>query len=429
MTKRSRTILFLIFISLFILIVPPIVLYTQGYRLDIGEKKLKQTGGFSLKIDPRQAEIYIDGESKKTTDMFFGSAFIDNLLPQKYKIEAKKEGYHSWEKNLEVKEKEVTEAKNIVLFPNNPNLTLLSQGVKNLWFSPDGKKLITKEMNQNGWGLKLYNLDKNIKSQLLNERDVYINGADLLGLEFSQDSKEIYLDIGMKEQEKNFSLILDKTPVALEERIKPLIPDNVIAYQKINNEIYYLDDSGQIFRTDQSFGQKIKLSDAVFPIKQETEYKLTVIQDLIFLQEEKNLYLLNQDTKSFDGIQRPFDIFFDRINSLKASPDNKKLVYFSDNEIWVLFIKDDLGQPHKTAGEKLFINRFSEKIGDVFWINSSYLAFNVGDKIKISEIDDRDKMNIIDFIELKNPKILWDENNKKLNILSEGNLYSSESLF
>lgn len=110
------------------------------------------------------------------------------------------------------------------------------------------------------------------------------------------------------------------------------------------------------------------------------------------------------------------------------SPDKKKLVYLSNSEVWVLFLKDELGQPQKRAGERLLVARFSEKISQVFWLTNHYLIFTTGDKIKIAEIDDRDGINIIDFAEFKSPQIFFNQTDKKLYVLSEGNLYTSEKL-
>jgi len=124
MTKKVRTILFLIFLFLFLLIAPSAIFYSQGYRFDFENKTLTQTGGFFLKAGPKQVEIYIDGKLAKKTDFFFGSALVENLLPKRHKIEVKKEKYLSWEKTLEIREKEVTEVKDLVLFPENLNFNI-----------------------------------------------------------------------------------------------------------------------------------------------------------------------------------------------------------------------------------------------------------------------------------------------------------------
>ena len=76
----------------------------------------------------------------------------------------------------------------------------------------------------------------------------------------------------------------------------------------------------------------------------------------------------------------------------------------------------------------MFLTRFSEKINDVLWLNDYYLIFTLGNKLKIAEIDDRDKLNVVDLAEFNFPEIFWDEENENLYVLSEKALYSSENL-
>jgi hypothetical protein len=439
MTKKTRTILFLICLFLFLLIAPSIIFYSQGYRIDIdppaGGIKITQTGGLFLKIIPKQVEVFIDGKLKKKTDFFFGSALIENLLPKKYKIQIKKEGYYQWEKNLGIREKEVTEAKNIVLIPENPNFSILTKEVKDFWFSPDEKRIILFEENpsaggEKSWALKLFDLERNVKSHLIEEKDIYsklhtplppsrLGGpleVDLLELEFSPDSKEISLEVGLKEQIKYFTLEIEEIPPVLTESEEPSPPfENALTYKADEQDIYYLNNLGHLFKNVE------RLTEKPFPIKQEIEYALEIFQKFIFLQESQTLYQFNPDLKSFEK-------FFEPIKDLKISPDYKKLVYFSDYEIWILFLKEIGGLPQRKAGEQLFLIRFSEEIKDCFWLNSNYLIFNAANKIKIAEIDDRDKINIADLGEFKNPRIYWNRNYKKLYLLAEGNLYRSESL-
>lgn len=424
------------------------VLYSQGYRIDFDSKRITQIGGLFLKVGPKRAEVYLDGKLKNKTDFFFGSLLIEDLLPKKYKIEIKKPGFSSWEKTLEIKEKEVTEAKNIILFPENLNFSEISKRVEKFWFSPDQKKIVLKESNppaDGGWALKLYDLDKNVKSHLINEKNIYLKGADLLNLEFSENSKEIYLEVGAAEQIKNFSLSADKAPSLLTEIKKTATSaENIIISKKTtkNNDAYFLNKDGHLFKNEE------QLTEKPFPVREETEYALETFPNFIFLREGEVLYELNPNLKSFEK-------FFDGIRGLKISPDSKKLVYFSDYEIWILFLKEKFNQPQKKAGEKVFLMRLSEKIQDIFWLNSDYLVFNTGSKIgsvrsespettllpatgtfngvKISEIDDRDKINVININPPANNgggvEIFWNQIDKKIYILIGEILYSSNVLF
>ncbi len=428
MTKKTRTILLVFFLVLFFLTAPAIVLYSQGYRLDLENRKISQTGGIYLKIFPKQAEVCLDENLREKTDFFFGSILVENLLPKKHKVEVKKPGYQTWEKTLEVKEKEVTEAKNIVLFPENPDFEVLSTEVKDFWFSPDQKKIVFKEDNKTGWSLKLYETEKNVKSHLMEDKDISALEADLLNLEFSPDSTEIRLEIGKAEEVKYYKIELNKTPPIL-TKYEPFAPpiENVVTFQKTNGDIFYLDTFGYVFKTDSSFETRTKINEKPFFPKQETQYRLRILGNNVFLQESSTLYKLNPDSGSFEN-------FFDKILDLKISPDNKKIVYFSDYEIWVLFLERNGGSLRRKAGEKLFLIRLSEKIQDVFWLNSDYLVYSAGNQVKIIETDNRDKIQTWTINQTKNPpkeslrdptgqaQIFWTENNKKLYLLSEEEL-------
>ncbi len=541
MTKKVRTILFLFLAILFLIVAPVTILYYLGWHFDWETKKIIQPGVFYFKIWPKNSQIYLNEEFEKKTDFFFGSALIENLSPKKYSIEIRKQGFHSWKKTLEIKEREVTEAKNIILISENPNFTIISKGIESFYFSPDNKKIILKEeTNTNpenpqnpesssllanrslgeGWALKLFDLEKNVKSLLIEEKDISLPARSSLGeggeqvqlidLKFSPDSKRILLEVGIIStpdveelapanssfSEKNlggpeapretsgvkiyYLLEIDKVPVVLtpldflgpdvqEVYFNPKNPqkllilktgklseadltllnptksersnltglidkkissphfENIITCSVLKNNIHCLDNSGFVFRTDFSFSPKEKLNTTPLPPKKETEYKIFGINSHIFLKESNILYSLNKAQKTFEKL-------FEPVKNLRFSPDSKKLVYFNNYEIWILFLEQIYNQPQREAGEKVFLTRFSEKINEIFWYTNHYLVFDVGDKIKIIEIDNRDKINIVDFAEFpsskkgKPPKIFWNQTNKKLYILSEETLYSSKKL-
>jgi len=449
MLKRTRTILFSICAILFFLIAPSVLLYAMGYRIDFtppaGRIRIVRTGGFYFKVLPKEVQIIIDGKFKKKTDFLFGSLFIKNLLPKRYDVEIKKEGYLPWKKTLEIQEKMVTEAKNIVLIPENPEFTILGENIKNFFFSPNEKKLILDSEE----GLKLLEIEREIKDYPIEK----IAGEKLEEVIFSPDSQKALLKI----ESKFYFSDLTKTPFSLIElvflkseikeisfnsrdstkifflennellksnlekkEISPLVKE-VLTYRISGEDIYYLDNSGSLFKTD--FAQKIKekLNNTAFEIKKNTDYQLEILGNFIFLKENEVLYLFNFDSSSFEK-------FFEPIKSLKISPDFGKMAYFNNHEIFVFFLKDFLDQPSKRAGEKVFLTRFSEKIGDLFWYTSHYLIFNTDPKIKIVEIDERDGINIYDLTEFKEPRILFNQTDKKIYLLSEGNLLISEKL-
>jgi len=423
MTYKKRTLLFLGLMVLFLIVAPSAVLYSLGWRFDWETKKIIQPGLFYFKTWPKNADVYLNGKFRKKTDLFFGSILIENLRPQKYNVEIKKTGYHTWQKNLEIKKRKVTEAKNIILIRQNPRFDLISKNIEDFFFSPDKKKIILKERNEQGWDLKLFETDKNVKSHLLSKDDISKEKVQIIDLEFSPDSKKILLEFGVKEKVKHYLLELDKSPPALvslgflakpeEFFLESPLKKEVINFAVLNKDIYYLDKNGFLWKNEQ------RLNIIPLEIKQETKYQITVSETAILLEEGNTLYIFNKEERSFKKLFEPIEKF-------KFSPDLKKLAYANGHEIWVLFLEKIIDMPQKEKGEKLFITRFSEKIENIFWYTNHYLVFNVGNKIKVAEIDDRDKINIIDLTEFKNPRIFWAD--KKIYVLSQENLYVSEEL-
>jgi len=461
MTKIQRTILFLICFFIFLILAPIVVLYSQGYRFDFEEKKIVKTGGFYFKVWPRSAKIYLNGKFIKKMDFLFGSTLIEDLLPKKYEIEIKKEGFFSWRKNLEVKEKLVTEARNIFLVPENPKFNLLTKNIISFRPSFDGKKIALEEIQENNWNIILFDLQKNTKTKLFEKKDFKKNNkeeATLLDLKFSPDSKKILIKIKLGQKEKYFiSEIEEPSPSLIslgflgnkkvkdisfnlknEERIflleantlfeanfknktKSKILEDVIAYDIGTKNIYFLSKEGFLFKADFSGFLEKKLNPEPFNIKKEAKYRLLVKENNIFLSENNTFYLWNKDLEKFEKI-------LTGIKNFEISPDYEKIYLASDHEIWILFLKDISTQPQRKAREKLFLTRFSREIKNIFWYTSHYLIFNTNGKIKITEIDNRDRINVVDLKEFQNPRIYFNNENKRLYVLENKNIFVSEKL-
>lgn len=433
----------------------------MGWRFDWQTKRIIQTGMFYVKAWPKNVQVYLNGQLKEKTDVFFGSATIDNLIPQKYGLEIKKDGYHSWNKTLEIKKREVTEMKNIILIPQYPNFSVLAEQVKEFHFSPDKEKIVLKEEDEEQWFLKLFELRNNLKSHLINEEDISIKGVEIINIRFSPDSERVLLELGLKENIQYYIIELDQNtliPVGFldqveeiyfhpknnnllalissidkttkrevraihevdinnEEILAPFLED-VFTFSVTDDNLYYIDAEGFVYKNDFS-DRKEKINIIPLELKPETDYELIVFEPYVFIRENNILYSFDEDSKSFKK-------FFEQIKDQKLSPDSKKMVYFNNYEISVLFLETQYDHPQKEKGEQLFITRFSEEISDVFWYSSHYLVFNIKDKIKVAEIDDRDRINIVDLAEFKEPEIFFAD--KKLYILSEENLYVSDEL-
>lgn len=455
MTRKTRRILFLVLFVLFFLIAPSVVLYSQGWRLDLETKRIVKIGGFYFKVLPTRATVYISGKEKAKTDFFFGSAFIGGLMPKEYEIEIKKEGYLAWKKLLKVEEEKTTSAKNVLLFPQEPHFEILAKEIQDFVFSQDQTKMILFS-SKKPWELKLFDLKENLISHLIEEKNIK-KGAELEKVLFSPEANKILIETAAKERINYSVLDLTKTPFDLasadflnsettkivfnpknpnkvfflkrdnllegdlvDEKVSILL-EEVVDFQIEKDSMYYLDQSGFVFKTDLTGQKKEKLNYTAFSRSQEKKCELFIALDFVFLKEDEGLFVL-------DDRERSFKKFFDGLKGLATSPDARKLAFFSDHEIWLLFLKKIEDQPQREKGEKLFLARFSEKIGQVFWYNSDYLIFNVNGQVKIAEIDNRDKIQIWDLKNIEGQNIFFNQKNKKLYFLQQNNLFASQQL-
>ncbi|MBI4358988.1 MAG: PEGA domain-containing protein [Candidatus Nealsonbacteria bacterium] len=463
MTKRTRTLLFFFCSFCFLIITPLVVFYNQGYRFDLTTYRITKTGALYFRVSPRDSEVLLDGRLMKKTDFFFGSALIENLLPGNYSVEIRKEGYSPWRKNLEVKAMAVTEANNVVLFPEKNDFAIFAKGVEKFFPSPSGRKTILQKRDSQGQYLTLFDAQSNIEKIFLRDRSFASKAAavSFLDLQWSADSQKILIRTVVNEGERLFWADTQADPASpvaldllngfekvsfstgsnpgrqflglkeqalffadLDSRKTQKIMDHVLAFQSFEGKIYLLDNTGIVSRLDNPLAtEKQPLSDTPFPTRSEVPLELLVSPSNLFLREENSLYRLDEKTRSLVKI-------VDSLNDFQVSPDGEKLVYLNHGEISVYFLKEKTDQPQKKAGERILLARFSQDIDRAYWLNNNYLIFSVGESLRIGEIDDRPALNVREIAQFKNPLLFFQKSgdNKKASVLTEGNFLLSANL-
>ncbi|MBD3207887.1 MAG: hypothetical protein GF370_00310 [Candidatus Nealsonbacteria bacterium] len=431
MTRTGRKIIFFLLFVAFFLLAPTLILYSQGYRWDFEEQRLTQTGGIFLKVIPKQTRVYVNEKLTKKTDFLFGSVLIENLLPKEYNIQVRKTGFSTWEKNLQVEEKTVTEAKNVLLFPQSPHFNFIQKEIDQLWFSPDGKEAIWKEEAEEEWALKLYDLNNQLKSHLVTEKDFSRQGAEIKSLEFSPFDRNVSLLCEIEGELKSFTLDLGRTPPRITENeetdqeteIPGPIPSfrHIITYGEQNNNYYYLDATGTIYRINASSLQEEKIAELPSPVPEIETGEITFISGFIFLKGGGSFYQTFPEEKKIEKLSQNFQ-------ALKVSPDNKKMAYFSGHEIKVLFLEETDSQPKRQKGEDIFLVRLSEQIKDLFWLNSEYLIYNSEGGIQIIEIDNRDGVNIVKIAEFQDSQMVWKPEQESVYVYANQSLWFSQPL-
>jgi len=411
MSKKARTILFFILAVIFIIITPMILFYSEGYRIDFETGKIIETGGLYIKTNPGEAIVKINDKKEEKTSGFSRSLFVQNFTPKTYNIKISKDGYLSWEKNIEIVEKKVSEI-DIVLFKTSYDKVLLNSNLNNAYQIKDSF-IIQKED-----GFYYYNPENNKEELITNIKDwdsfEVIKNDLLLKKEgtfylFSNSSFEEIKDLGQfnfkKDNLNNLYYQIEDTLYKNEEEIKTKID----LYEINNNTLYYFKD-GYLYRDDAKF------TNVEFKIDNKKNYSLLFIYNKIFINENNERLFLLED--------KEFQTILNLNNYFEYSEWDGKILINTGNEIWAYFSKETYYPEFVAQNTLKLIARFQNSIKDLNFINDKYYLFLKDGNLLVSEFDYRDKINIFTIANnTENSKVFFNYDNKNIYIFEDNNLY------
>ena len=474
MNKKIRLSLFLIISVCFVFASIFFVLYTQGLKFDFSQKKFVRTGGIFVNVENPNSKIYLNNNLVAKNSIIKNSTFIKNLLPKKYLIKIDKNGFFPWQKDLKVEEGKVTEVQNITLFKKNPyfkqltgnildfypsqkggflllrknanqlwlvsifdpkmntfqdifsakNLNLISQPMIKEW-DPERKIILCQEkQNNKGENIffivnykefpKVYISQLNFKNEI---KKIALNPIDENSIIFLEDDKIFILNFAEKTEtnpEKTNFPTSTSIYLALAEPIKSTpINSDAVWFYKTNTDLYYLNSAGFILKESLPSLNKQILNNYPINLGQEKKFEIRTCANNLFLKLGNSVYLLDKNNK--------FSQIISGVKKMIPSPNNNRLAFQREKEI--LFWNGN-----KESQRLTFLARFSVPVKFLSWINPYYLIFTLNNEIKITETDNRDKVNIITVKTLPNPKIFFSQKDKKIYALSNNLFFSSEKI-
>ncbi len=107
-----RHILFFLFLLMFFIAAPVLILYTAGFRYHVGTNQILKTGLLNITSLPRNATLFIDGKQQDDRT----PSVVDNIFAGSHTLRLEKDGYTAWNKTLTIKSRESTFVDNAVLF-------------------------------------------------------------------------------------------------------------------------------------------------------------------------------------------------------------------------------------------------------------------------------------------------------------------------
>ena len=451
MTKRKRFIIVLACILLFLIITPYIVFYSLGYRVDLKNMKIFATGGIYIRVFPSGADITVDSKIKNSTGIFSNSVFVQNLSPDQHNVLIQKDGYYDYQKNLNVEEKEVTKLENVTLFKKNYIYSVLEKNIDYFSIAPDNTTLLEAKITKSKIDFIITNID-NPKAKPIS---LLIGTTSISDLKWSEDSKKaiikvnsnyFLMDLSDSENPKisplnylvqtkgaNFNpqdsiqifYIKNKSLYSSSQQNKAILT-NIASYKIVGQNIVWLSYDGLLYKSNISGNNTNKITAKAISVNIANSYLIIDVADRILLKDNNSLFLVNEDTKELELLSQ-------QANNIVVSPNNQRLLYFSDSE--VSYYGQSINLNNERVNEK--IANFSN-IKDCQWLNDDYITCSLADKIIISEIDTRGNVNVIDLaktielsdgnISIKNANIFFNQRDKKLYILTQGNLISSDKI-
>ncbi len=472
MSKRTRRIIFYIFLFFFLVLAIVTILYALGYTLDWQNKSLVITGAFYFKSSPKGADVVINGKDYNKTNRF-----IKRILPNKYSIDLSIPGYNNWHKTLNVWPGLVTEAKHILLIPKNLEPKQVTDySVRKFYISAHGKRAIyltdeaeektTSSLTYSRLALRLIDFSTKIDNQvypsLIDDNGISFLFPDLSALSnvlWSLDNKKVILtfldnncyilDLEQENKIINFRnmvyplltkqtdnpsyiisnlnfhpedpnkiyFLTDNTIYLINVSEKKLVKviSDVLTYVIDENKILYLSQSnGSLFQTnfEVSFFEEI-FEFPVFKIKE----KINIINNRLAIIDDK-LYFFEPETKIFRKIG-------DQVEQIAFSENKEKLFWRTPNKIKVIWLEQDLEQPIRERYNIELILESLDNINQAVWLykTNRHIIFTTEDEVRITELDGRGTRNTIDIGSFEQPQLFFNEFNDYLYILSQKTLY------
>lgn len=115
--KPLRRKIFYLMVALFGVVAPLIVLYSQGYIVDLKSRGFVSTGGIFVKTSQPGARVFVNAERSGETSFISHGALVTNLLPKRYTVRVEKDGFQPWQKVVRISDQEVLEFRNVFLPP------------------------------------------------------------------------------------------------------------------------------------------------------------------------------------------------------------------------------------------------------------------------------------------------------------------------
>ncbi|PIP28906.1 hypothetical protein COZ84_03455 [Candidatus Kuenenbacteria bacterium CG_4_8_14_3_um_filter_39_15] len=393
MTLLHRRIIYLIFMAVFLIVLPLIILSATGYRFNSKKNLLQKTGIIFLETKPKNVNVYLNSQLVEQST----PVRLKYLLPNKYEITVSKEGYFPWQKKIDVYDGQTTFLQYVRLFKNNiqPEL-LMPDEIIGMKKNNDDKLGLVKK-NGELWFLSVYDLNSKIEKQLFespseikkfefvdNGNGILVYGADIWLVDISggekinltEKIKADFKNLKVDELNSNFVFYLLKGQLFrlnLATNETSGFPYFPLDYFVRGDECYLLanDSLNNIFL--KRFGlAEDKLPESLLSLPASDEYLLASVNDnFVIIRQNDKLVVWDKATGASELIKGA-DFY-------EWDSRQEELLFGNDWELWSY-------RPKEKDDKYILFSRTGEEIKGAFWYQpETHIFYLVADKIKIVE--------------------------------------------
>jgi hypothetical protein len=473
--RQIQRLTFWAFVGVFFITASLVLLYAFGYRFNFQRGIFIYTGSISIKSNPQNVDISVDGEliPSQRISIINNAILVSGLAPGEHFIKVSASGYLPWFKKAIVQSGLSADFWNVLLVRESASPQKIDGegSALKIFPAPDKNLFAIAKTKNDEFTVDTLNTDTMESEQVFSSDQASLS-SDEENIEWSPDNRKLIVPLKRDGEHIYYVVnIKDKTNASLQESSSivrslynprwdpttrdflfyiangalyradtetpentPLfIKENVRAYNISRNNIYYLSsDNGIVYsipanRTDTQPTQIITTS---IDLNSNDVYTLVAYDNnRIAIREHQSGKLWIYNKLSSD------EIIFKTLTGngakgMQFSDDGKKLLFFTDNEISVYFTNAWGTQPTREKNTTLQVARFSNAIKNVEWTKDyEHIIFTANGSAKIAELDHRDRRNIeqvVSFPTTIMQALARFESNRIYFILETGELYFIE---
>lgn len=398
LTRPIRLAILITFVAAFFIISPVVILLSAGFRFDLRNGLLKETGSLSVDVVPQTASVYLDGIKIDQSIPIR----LNNITPHKYTLRLSAPGYYEWEKNIEVNKNQTTYIKGLILIKKNSPVNISDEKATQLSISPSGKYLAYTILNRNNTDVFVRDETTNSKTRIMtiqNEQKIELNWSPLGD----------FLAISTEKKPHNFLYIINAGST---NKINPI---NLGEKQTVNKYLWskdaepklYYENDGQI----RSYLPRLDQNNAI---------TTSTFQD--WYVSEGSLWAIDVSTSTggltitsdYLGFKNQFfsilpndNLTSSSFKKFTISSVNKKVVILnnSDSEKYYIISKDRL---YIVNGRNFLYSKFNNWL--LLWTPWELWTYSDGDEPYLLNRSGDELLNVVPLDEFNTLAMEWKNN-------------------